>query len=79
MAIGPFWSTDLLTMPHAPQHRRSNPRQRLGALLGILLVGLPVFLIPNTVPTTAHAAQRAAARTARTRTIPPARTGRQPT
>ncbi|MGI8855312.1 MAG: alkaline phosphatase family protein [Thermomicrobiales bacterium] len=54
MTTGPFWSTDLLTMPHAPRRGNGGGRLHLGALLGILLVGLPVFLLPNSVPTTAQ-------------------------
>jgi phospholipase C len=54
MTSGPFWSTDFLTLPGAPRHNRGNARLHLGALLGILLVALPLLFIPTGTVTTAQ-------------------------
>ncbi|HEY7907747.1 MAG TPA: alkaline phosphatase family protein [Thermomicrobiales bacterium] len=55
MDTGPFWSTNLLTMPHAPRRGKGRgATPRLGLLLGALLCGLPVFFFPDMPDATAQ-------------------------
>ena len=54
MATSPFWSPDLRVKPLAPSRARMTGRGRLGAVLGVLLCGLPAFLIPMNTTITAQ-------------------------